>query len=100
MKLVLIYKIGSGEFTDIPFINKLLKKPIIFYYMSTSNEIHKMYKFIKSRAKNDFAFKLPSEYPPNYKDLNLNFISKLIKKYPKTLIGIQIIQMIYIHQLL
>lgn len=86
-----MFKIGSGEFTDIPFINKLLdlKKPVIFSTgMSTSNEIYKMYKFIKSRAKNDFAFlNCTSEYPPNYKDLNLNFIGKLIKRYPKILIG-------------
>ena len=40
------YKIGSGEFTDLPFIREVLKfkKPVIFSTgMSTINEIDKVY---------------------------------------------------------
>ena len=86
-----MFKIGSGEFTDIPFINELLKlkKPVIFSTgMSTPIEIDKMYKFIKSKAKNEFAFlNCTSEYPPKYKDLNLYFIKDLKKKYKSIAIG-------------
>ena len=86
-----MFKIGSGEFTDIPFINELLKlkKPVIFSTgMSTPKEIDKMYKFIRFRAKSDFAFlNCTSEYPPKYMDLNLYFIKKMINKYKKITIG-------------
>ncbi len=86
-----MYKIGSGEFTDLPFINELLKfkKPVIFSTgMSTPAEIDKIYKFINKRAKNKFAFlNCTSEYPPNYKDLNLYFIKYLQKKYKNIVIG-------------
>ena len=86
-----MFKIGSGEFTDIPFINELLKfkKPVIFSTgMSTPKEIEKMYKFIKKKAKNKFAFlNCTSEYPPNYNDLNLYYINNLQKKYKNIIIG-------------
>ena len=86
-----MFKIGSGEFTDIPFISELLKlkKPVIFSTgMSTPKEIDKMYKFIKSRTKSEFAFlNCTSEYPPKYEDLNLYFIKKMIRRYKKITIG-------------
>ena len=34
-----MYKIGSGEFTDLPFINELLKfkKPVIFFHWNVNS---------------------------------------------------------------
>ena len=85
------YKIGSGEFTDTPFIEQILKfkHPIIFSTgMSTISEIDMMYKFIMDRKKNDVTFMhCISEYPTNIKDLNLKFIPKMINKYKKITIG-------------
>ena len=56
---VKLFKIGSGEFTDLPMISGVLKlkKPVIFSTgMSNPKEIKKMYKFIKKNSFNDFAF--------------------------------------------
>ena len=85
------FKVGSGEFTDTPFIERLLKfnKPVIFSTgMSSQKEIDMMYNFINRRKKNHVAFMhCTSEYPPDFKDLNLGYIPKLIKKYNNFIIG-------------
>jgi len=85
------FKIGSGEFTDIPFIESLikLKKPTIFSTgMSNLNEIDMMYNFLKKKNFKKFCFlNFTSEYPPNYKDLNLGFIRFLKNKYKDIIIG-------------
>lgn len=84
------FKIGSGEFGDIPFIESVcqFKKPVIFSTgMSTVKEIHNMHLFLK-KFKNKFALmNCTSEYPPVYKDINLGFIKVLIQKYPNYVIG-------------
>ena len=86
-----MFKIGSGEFTDLPFINGVLKlkKPVIFSTgMTTPKEMMKIYKFIKSRNRSEFAFlNCTSEYPPRYEDLNLNYIKKMISNFKGTVIG-------------
>lgn len=85
------FKIGSGEFTDTPFIQEILKfkKPLILSTgMSTLKEIDTMYKFIKKRKTSDITFmNCLSEYPPKIDDLNLKFITKMIKRYPSFKIG-------------
>ena len=85
------FKIGSGEFTDIPFIKKLCKfgKPIIFSTgMSTISDIDYMYNFLNKHKRNEVAFmNCTSEYPPELKDINLKFITKMKKKYPNFVIG-------------
>ncbi len=86
-----IFKIGSGEFLDTPFIEGVLKfkKPVIFSTgMSSIDEIDRMYKFIKKRARNEIAFmNCTSEYPPDNKDLNLGFIIEMSKRYKDFIIG-------------
>ncbi len=85
------FKVGSGEFLDLPFIEKLIKfnKPIIFSTgMSTIKEIDFVFKFLKKKKFSKFALmNCTSEYPPSLKDINLGFIEKLLKKYPSTIIG-------------
>ena len=85
------FKIGSGEFTDTPFIEQILKfkDPIIFSTgMSKISEIDMMYKFIIKRKNNNVTFMhCISEYPTNIKDLNLKFIPKMINKYSEISIG-------------
>jgi N-acetylneuraminate synthase len=83
------FKIGSGEMTDYPFLEEVLKfnKPMIISTgMSTISEIDETYKFLK-KCKNLVIMNCISEYPTDYSDLNLNFINELKKKYPKTIIG-------------
>lgn len=87
------FKVGSGEFLDIFFIEKLikLKKNLIFSTgMCSESEVNFMYKkILKLKNKNQsIAFmNCTSEYPPNNDDLNLSYITRMIKKYPKFLIG-------------
>lgn len=87
--LVPFFKIGSGEFQDFWYLDKLilLKKPIIFSSgMCTVSEI----KNWVSRYKNkfvDFAImNTISEYPPKMEDMNLNFIQKL-KELTSNVVG-------------
>lgn len=86
-----MFKIGSGEFTDVPFIHGVLKlkKPVIFSTgMTTPTEMMKMYKFIKKNSYNEFAFlNCTSEYPPKYEDLNLYYIKTMISNFKKIVIG-------------
>ena len=86
-----MFKIGSGEFTDIPFIHGVLKlkKPVIFSTgMTNPQEMRKIYKFIKKNSYNEFAFlNCTSEYPPKYEDLNLYYITKMISNFKDIIIG-------------
>ena len=77
------FKVGSGEFTDTPFIKKLLKfnKPTILSTgMSTIKEIEMVSNIIKKQKNKKIAFmNCTSEYPPVLEDLNLGFIPILKK---------------------
>ena len=89
-KLVPVFKIGSGEMTDIPSlekITKLGKGMIISTGMSTFEEIDRTYNFILSKKIPLVLMNCISEYPPLYEDLNLLVIKEMIKRYPKALIG-------------
>tara|TARA_B100000029_G_scaffold315821_1_gene308220 strand:+ start:11999 stop:13006 length:1008 start_codon:yes stop_codon:yes gene_type:complete len=85
------FKIGSGEFLDLPYVKKIceFKKPVIFSTgMSKIKEIDFMYKFINKHKKNKVAFmNCTSEYPPKFEDINLGFIPIMKKKYKKFIIG-------------
>ena len=85
------FKMGSGEFLDTPFIEKIIKfnKPLILSTgMSTIKEINFIYNFLVKKRFFKFTFmNCTSEYPPVLKDINLGFIKKMIVKYPKATIG-------------
>jgi sialic acid synthase SpsE len=84
------FKIGSGEFSDLPFIGSVCKlnKPVILSTgMSDLKEIIEVSKFLK-KFKNKFAImNCTSEYPPIYEDINIGFIEVLKKKLPNFVIG-------------
>ena len=85
------FKIGSGEFTDTPFIKKILKfkKPVILSTgMSTVKEIQMVQNIISKQKNRKIALmNCTSEYPPILEDLNLGFIPILRGKYPNIKIG-------------
>ena len=84
------FKIGSGEMTDIPTIEKILefKKPILVSTgMSTVSEITRTYDLLKKKSNFFSLFNCTSEYPPDFKDLNLKFIETMQKKYTKAVVG-------------
>ena len=84
------FKIGSGEFSDLPFIEKVckFKKPVILSTgMSNNKEINEVGKFL-SKFTNAFALmNCTSEYPPVYKDINIGFVKILKERFPKYIIG-------------
>lgn len=84
------FKIGSGEMTDIPTLQKIAKlgKPMIVSTgMSTMDEIKRTYDVLVETGV-QFAFtNCLSEYPPKYEDVNLNVIGKMKKEFPKAVIG-------------
>ncbi|MDC0334452.1 N-acetylneuraminate synthase family protein [Amylibacter sp.] len=87
-ELVPFFKIGSGEFQDLWFLNKLaeMHKPVILSSgMCDWNEIVENVIELKDL---DFALlNCLSEYPPKYEDMNLKTITKLKNKFPNLVIG-------------
>ena len=84
------FKIGSGEMTDIPTLVRIarLRKPMIISTgMCTLEEIQRTYDIL-IQTNVPLAFtNCISEYPPNYEDINLNFISEMQKCFPDAVIG-------------
>jgi N-acetylneuraminate synthase len=79
--LVPFFKIGSGEFQDYWFIDKLAKlnKPVIFSTgMCDSSEIEIWLDRYSNLIKDYALLNCISEYPPKYEDLNIKFLDKLI----------------------
>ena len=82
-----IFKIPSGEITNLPYLKhlgKLKKKIIISSGMSNVNEIDDALKVLYksgTKKKNITLLHCNSEYPSPFKDLNLNAINFLRKKF-------------------
>jgi sialic acid synthase SpsE len=88
--LVPVFKIGSGEMTDIPSLKKISeigKGMIISTGMSTFEEIDRTYNLIVSKKIPLVLMNCISEYPPVYNDLNLLVIKEMMKRYPQAIIG-------------
>lgn len=88
--LVPFFKIGSGEFQDHWFIDKLknLNKPILFSSgMCDFNELKKNIEYIKNHNLEFALMNCLSEYPPIHKDMNLGFITTLKNEFPDIVIG-------------
>ncbi len=78
------FKTGSGELTNLPFINHIakFKKPMIVSTgMSLPEEIHETVKIIKKQGAPLALTHCISAYPCPYEIMNLNFISELSRKY-------------------
>ncbi len=78
------FKTGSGELTNLPFIDYLAKigKPIILSTgMSNSKEIEETVKVIKKRKTPFAIMHCISAYPCPYEIMNLDNIVELKKKY-------------------
>lgn len=84
------FKIGSGEMTDIPSLKRIAKfnlPMIISTGMSTSSEIKETYLELLKINKNLALMNCTSEYPPVYEDINLKYIEKMKKLFPRAIIG-------------
>lgn len=79
------WKIGSGELTNYPMIEKIArtKKPIIISTgLSNINEIKNTIKLIKKYHSNIIIMQCTSLYPCPDDKIGLNVISELKKKFP------------------
>ena len=84
------YKIGSGELTNIPFLKHIakMKKPVILSTgMSNMKEIKIAVELFKKYKTPLALLQTTSEYPCDYKDINLGVIDRYRKIF-KIPIGI------------
>lgn len=85
------YKIASGDLTNTPLQEYIAKKnkPI---FLSTGGgtykDIDRAFKNIIRYNKKLMILHCTASYPAEIGDMNLNIIKKLIKKYPKNIIGL------------
>lgn len=86
-KFVKIFKIASSDNNNLPLIEEILKfnkKTIISTGMLMNNEIRSLYNFIKNKTiKKNLSFAhCISNYPAEYRDVNIKQILYLKKRYP------------------
>jgi N-acetylneuraminate synthase len=84
------FKIGSGEMTDIPTLERISsfgKPMIVSTGMCTFEEIDRTYNALTKTYVPLALTNCISEYPPIYEDVNLGVISKMVERYPKAVIG-------------
>jgi len=85
------YKIASADLINIPLIEAIAKtkKPL---FLSTGGgnfeDVLRAYKCINRVNKRLAILHCTASYPVELKDMNLNVIKKLKKKYPNNLIGL------------
>lgn len=85
-----VFKIGSGEMTDIPSLLKIagLGKPLIISTgMSELEEVRETARALESAGATFALMHCVSEYPPVYEDLNLRVIGTLLDEFPSVVIG-------------
>ncbi|MGI0057290.1 MAG: N-acetylneuraminate synthase family protein [Nitrosarchaeum sp.] len=73
------YKIGSGELTNLPFLQRIAKtkKPVILSTgMSTMNEVKKSVSLFKKYKSPLILLQTTSVYPSDYQDIRLGLIEK------------------------
>ncbi len=80
------YKIGSGDLTNIPFLDYIAKKkrPLILSTgMGNFAEIDEAIKTITATGNRKLAIlHCTTAYPCPYKEVNLNTVTKMINSYP------------------
>ncbi len=85
-----VFKIGSGEMTDIPSLVRIsgLGKPMIVSTgMATIDEIKRTYDALIFRDTPLAMLSCVSEYPPVYEDVNLRVITEMARLFPEAVIG-------------
>jgi len=88
--IVYAFKIGSGEMTDIPSLNRIAQfgKPMVISTgMCTLEELDRTYNALKSTGVPLAFMNCLSEYPPIYEDINLGILKEMQKRYSDVVIG-------------
>ena len=89
-RLVKVIKIGSGEMTDIPSLEKMTAfglPMIVSTGMCDISEIEETYSALIAKGANLGLMNCVSEYPPVYEDINVNFIKNMQASFPKAVVG-------------
>jgi sialic acid synthase SpsE len=84
------FKIGSGEFNNLPLISKIIKfkKPMILSTgMNNLKSIKQTVKFLDKNKAKYALLHCKSEYPSDLKNLKLDFINVLKNNFKNTIIG-------------
>lgn len=87
---VCAFKIGSGEMTDIPTLERISsfgKPMIVSTGMCTFEEIDRTYNALIKTGVPLALTNCISEYPPVYEDINLGVLTQMIHRYPNAVIG-------------
>ncbi len=86
-----VYKIPSGEITNLPYlekIGKLNKKVILSTGMAVMEEIHQAIDILKKNGTEDISIlHCTTEYPTLDKDLNMNVIATMQEEFKDYSIG-------------
>lgn len=86
-----VYKIPSGEITNLPYLQKIGKqgkKVILSTGMATLKEIKEAVQILQENGTEDICIlHCTTEYPTPYEELNLNVISTLKEEFPQLDIG-------------
>lgn len=91
-----IWKIPSGEITNLPYLEKIAKLEIegkeivVSTGMATIEEIQKTLEILKKNGMKEDKITIlhcNTEYPTPYEDVNLEAIPYLIEKFPEYKIG-------------
>lgn len=86
-----IFKIPSGEITNLPFLEKIgsqRKKVLLSTGMATLEEIHRAVDILEINGTHDITIlHCTTDYPTAYKDVNLHVMSTLKKEFPEYKIG-------------
>ncbi|MFR2313167.1 MAG: N-acetylneuraminate synthase [Weissella confusa] len=87
-----IFKIPSGEITNLPYLERIGQvggKVILSTGMATLDEIHDAVDILESNGTRDITIlHATTEYPTQYKDINLNAMKTLMKEFSKYEIGL------------
>lgn len=81
---VLVFKVGSGELTNIPLLKHIARKGkpmIISTGMSEWKEIEESISIVRDINNDIILMQCTSTYPTEYKDINLKVIEKLKKAF-------------------
>jgi len=84
------YKIGSGEMTDVPSLERIAdfgQPMIVSTGMCTLDEIERSYQAVIARNPALALLNCVSEYPPAYEDINLDVITVMRERFPEAVIG-------------
>lgn len=86
-----VYKIPSGEITNLPYLEKIGKqgkKVILSTGMAVMSEIHQAVQILRENGTTDISIlHCTTEYPTPYSALNLNVLHTLKKEFPDLTIG-------------